>query len=453
MITIKKSKSLLSDTVEGYEGIEPCIVTALALGANIFIEGKHGIGKSVLGKTLGQAMDSSGRGFRFYDAPKANMITIGGLPDMDRSSKTGSLEFIESNQSIWGTKVILVDELPRADKEKQNYWLEILEERAFQGRPINYDMAIATGNLATYKGNFDLDLALKSRFLFWLPAPSFDQVDSNDVVSMIRLNLDGGRPPIGETGKRVADAIDSIREKYAANMKNDALVDQVSTFIGTFIQFVKDKISGHHELAESGEAYIPPREFASHMIHSILGLKAYFDHMEVNDALRLAGQYTVKYVIETRHAAAGVEFTNICNMAWRQLGGLLVGEVDSPEGRIKYKFASAISAPQKIEFWRNHLNEAINALNDADLTNMTGETLQQVNQESVGLIGPLWHIMNGDNRTAHVANEIFGCMYTELARKLLIGRYDAQSGYAKLWGKYQGVDTLNSDQVADILGA
>jgi hypothetical protein len=446
-------KSLLSETVEGYEEIEPCIITALALGANIFIEGRHGTGKTQIGKTLGQAMDKSGRGFRFFDAPKAGMISIGGLPDMEKSSRTGNLEFIESKQSIWGTKILLVDELPRADKEKQNYWLEIFEERTFQGKPVNYDMAIATGNLATYKGNFEMDLALKSRFLFWLPAPDFQQVDSNDVVSMIRLNLEGGRPPIGETGEKVAIAINAIRDNYANNMKNDALVDQVATFIGTFTQFIKDKISDNHTLVESGEAYIPPREFANHMIHAILGLKAYFNYMKVGEALRLAGQYTIKYVIETRHAAAGTEFTNICNIAWRQLSGLLVGEVDSPEGRIKYKYASAISSPQKIEFWKSHLNEAIRSLNDADLTNMAGETLQQINKESVGLIGPFWHIMRSDDKTAHIANQTFGCMYTEVDRKLLAGRYNPESGYAKLWDKYKLADTLTADQVADILSA
>lgn len=448
-----KKNSLLDQTVEGYTEIEPCIITALALNANIFLEGKHGIGKTVLGRILGQAMDPGGRGFRPYDAPKANMITIGGLPDMERSSKNGSLEFIESKQSIWAAKIILVDELPRADKEKQNYWLEIFEERAFQGRPINYNMAIATGNTCTYKGNFDLDLALKSRFLFWLPAPSFDQVVSDDVVAMIKLNLADGRPPVEETGVRISEKIEDIRQRYAENMQNDALVDQVSSFIGTFVQFVKSKIAANHELAESGEAYIPPREFANHMIHAILGLKAYFDSVGSNESLRLAGQNTVKYVIETRHAAAGESFLNICKMAWRQLNGLLVNEVDSDEGRLKYKYASAISAPQKVEFWNTNLDVAVSALSNADLTNMTGETLQQINQDSIGLIGPFWNTMKRNVETEHVANQIFGSMYTELARKLMLGREDATSSYVNVWNKYQGADSLSSDQVAEILGA
>lgn len=453
MNTVVRKKALLSSIVDGYEEIEPAIITALALNANIFFEGKHGIGKSILGRTLGQAMDQSGRGFRSYDAPKAGMIAIGGLPNMGASEKTGELEFIQSKQAIWGAKVILVDELPRADKEKQNYWLEIVEERTFNGKPVNYDMLMATGNTATYKGNFDLDLALKSRFLFWLTAPSFDTVTSDDVIRMIKLNLKGGRPAISEVGEMIATALVEIRQKYQENMDNTDLVDQVSAFIGTFTQFLKDKIQANHELAENGEAYISPREFANHMVHAILGLKAYFDYMGMSESLKLAGQHTIKYVIETRHAAAGLAFVDICTIAWRQLSGLLVGEVDTPRGKIQYKYASAISPQQKVAFWRSHLADAIDALENPELTTMTGDTLQQIRKEAAGLVAPFWHAMKSDPRTEHVANEVFGAMYTDIARKLLAGRNEAGSSFAPLWNKYQGHNGLTSDQVAEILEA
>ena len=36
----------LNTIVKGYDEIEPCIIAALALRANIFLEGKHGIGNN-----------------------------------------------------------------------------------------------------------------------------------------------------------------------------------------------------------------------------------------------------------------------------------------------------------------------------------------------------------------------------------------------------------------------
>lgn len=445
-----KKRSLLGGIVYGYDDIEPCIITGLMLKSNIYLNGKHGIGKTILGQVLGKAIDESGRGFRYYAADKAGLVTIGGLPDMVRSEKVGKLQFMETDQAIWGAKVILVDELPRADKERQNYWLEILESRTYNGLPCKYDMLIATGNDNTYRGNFDMDLALKSRFLFWLTAPTFDQVDSDEVIEMIKLNL-GGRASINETATRLAEALVEIREKYEQSMTNHDLVDQISTWIGTYIQFVKNKVNGNSELCQNGEAYIPPREFAVHMMQAILGLKAYFDYMGIPESLRLAGQYTVKYVIETRHAAAGIEFTNICSMAWRQLSGMLIGAIDTPEGKLKYKFASAISAPQKVDFWRSHLADAIHSLQNADLTNMAGDTLQQIRQESMGLIGPFWHIMKADDKTAHLANEISGFMITEIARKLLEGKDVPSGNYGRVWERFKDIHTLNPEHVSEIL--
>jgi MoxR-like ATPase len=442
---------LLRDIVHGYDEVEPAVITALALRTNIFFEGRHGIGKTMLGNTLGRAVDETGRGFRHYAADKANIITIGGLPDMERSSKTGRLQFMETDQSIWGSKIILVDELPRADKERQNYWLEILEQKTFNGLPVDYHMAIATGNLSTYRGNFDMDLALKSRFMFWLPSPSFEYVESNDVMTMIKMNLIGGRPTLSQVGTRINEALADIKAKYEASQTDADLTTQVSTWIGTFVQFVQGKVSGHAELSKNNDAYISPREFAVHMPRALLGLKAYFDHMGIPESLKLAGQHTVRYVIESRHASAGEEFTNITKMAWRQLSGMLVGRVDTPDGKLRYKFASSISAPQKMEFWREHIVNAVQVLPDADITNMAGDTLQQIRADSIGLIGPFWHVMKGETKTQHLANEVESFMITELARKILDGKTNPLGVNGKLWGKYQGHDYLQSHEVAEIL--
>lgn len=452
MISISKKRSLLGKIVSGYDDIEPAIITGLMLGSNIYLSGRHGIGKTILGQVLGKAIDESGRGFRYYAADKAGLIDIGGLPNLELSQKTGRMEFILTDQSIFGAKVVLIDELPRADKERQNYWLEVLESRTFKGLPCKYNMCIATGNDSTYKGNFDMDLALKSRFLFWLPAPSFEQIDSNEVVEMINLNL-GQRASIDDVASRLKEALAEIRANFEKDIANATLVEQVATWIGTYTQFVKSRINANAELSQNGEAYIPPREFAVHMVNAIFGLKAYFDYMGMPESLRLAGQYTVRYVIETRHAAAGVEFTNICAMAWKQLSGMLIGAVDTPEGKLKYKFASAISAPQKIDFWRSHLVDATTVLQSADLTNMAGDTLQQVRQESIGLIGPFWHIMKANAATGHIASEVEGLMITEVARKLLDGKDNPSGNYGRVYEKFKDSHVLFPEHVSEILDA
>lgn len=445
------NNSILSKIIFGYEEIEPCIIAALALKRNIAIIGPHGVGKTQISKLLAKAVDETGCGFRYFSADKAGMIHIGGFPDMEKSSKSGRFELIKTDRSIFGGKVIVIDELPRADKERQNYWLEVLEEGTFQGIPIAYDMAIATGNDSTYTGNFKLDLALKSRFLFWLPAPSFKQVESNDVIEMIKLNIEDSGDRLNEAAVELRDLLVEIRKLMKKYEKDKKLTEQLQMFIGTFTQFLKDKVATNAKLSENPESYVSPREFANQMYYGMIGLGAYFAAIGYSNPFQHAGKYVVKYTIETRHAAAGVEIVNICNLAWKQLSNMLIDGVDTPEGSLKWRFACAINANQKIEFWKQYLDEATKVLSDADLTNMSGDTVQQVRKENIGQLGPCWHIMKASPKTQHVAAEIEGFMITEIARKLLHGKEFVGSPCAKLYEKFRQVDTLQPSHVTEIL--
>lgn len=441
----------LRNLVHGYDELEPCILTAIALRRNIFMSGAHGIGKSTLGKLLAKAVDETGNGFRYFSADKANIITLGGLPDIEATKKSGTMAFAKTDKCLWGAKIILADELPRADKERQNYWLEICEEKSFQGIPIGYETLIATGNDVTYKGNFDLDAALASRFIFWLPTPKFDDIQSEDVKSMIGLNI-GNRRDLTKTAHDIRDLIQLMRDKIDEYLADEKLVDQVSTFIGVFTQWVKEKISYNKELSENPDSYISPREFANQLIYAIFGLNSYYDLHGYENSLQEAGAKAIKYVIETRHAAAGIEFTNICNMAWKQLQGMLCTKLDTPEGNLKWLFAASITPSQKVSFWREKIDEAVKVLNAGDLTFMTGETLQQIRQDDVQQIGPFWHLMMKDDKTKHIGREIEGYMITEVARKLLTGKASAPGNEEFiLYNKYGNVETLSPSQVAEIL--
>jgi MoxR-like ATPase len=449
--TISKSRSILSKVVEGYEDIEPCIIAALAMRERIFLVGPHGNGKTVLTKTLARAVDDSGRGYRIFHADKADMISIAGIPDMEHWGKSGRPTFLPSTTAIWGGKVILVDELPRANKERQNYWLEIIEERTFNGLPIDYDTLMATGNDATYQGNFKFDLALLSRFMFVLPAPKFQDVESDTVAAMIKLNLDGGRD-VKALSEDLKETIQFIQNKVLEYRKNEAVMDQLITFCGTFTQFLKDKISADNEMANNQETYICPREFAFHFINALLSLGAYYEHQGLEHKFRRAGEDTIKYVFKTRHAGAGDKFQNICDIGWRQLSNMLVDGIDTPAGKMRWKFASAINASQKVTFWRQYLTEVCKVWDLDEITHMAGDTLQQIHKESVGQIGPFWHIMKQEQKVAHVATQVEGFMLTEVARKLLRGYGDPSSKEVELYNKYKNHVVLKPENVSEIIG-
>lgn len=449
---IRKTASSIKYILSGYEGIEPCIITALALRQNIFVVGPHGNGKTTLAKTLARVVDKTGRAWRIYHADKADLITIGGLPNLEKWGVSGEPSFLASRNAIWGAKVIVVDELPRADKTKQNYWLEIAEDRTFQGVDINYDMLIATGNDATYHGNFKFDLALLSRFMFVLPAPKFDQITSDDVIEMIRLNNAGGTKDVAQLASNLHELIENMRKRVDGYRQNKAVMEQIETFAGTFVQFLKDKIAGDEELAKNPDAYTCPREFAVHFINAILGLGAYYEEQGYKDKFKLAGNDAVKYVFESRHASAGEKYLNICGMAWRQLSNMLVDGVDTPAGKLRWQFASAISSPQKMAFWRKHLVEACNVWDSGEITTMAGDTLQQIRKEAIGQVGPFWFIMKQEPKVAHIGQQIEGFMITEVVRRLLVGQSDPASKEAVLYNKFKDTAILKPQDVSEIIG-
>ena len=450
MNVINSNRSILNNVVVGYTNTEPCFITSLALKENLFIIGAHGNGKTTLGKTLSMASDPSGDGFRYFSADKAGLINIGGLPDMEQSRVNGELSFIPNNNTIFGANVVVVDELPRATSELQNYWMEVLEEGTFQGKPTSHDMIIATGNDKTYSGNFKFDLALLSRFLFVVPAPSFTDISADEVVDMVKLNSRGGRDT-STVASSIQDLIGRMRVKIDEFWQDRDLLDQLEQFIGAFTQFVLDKVGSNRELADNPDAYFSPREYAHHMIHGLIGLYAYFTEMGVPRPLFHAGQYAVRYIVEQRHVGAGEAFVQICNTAWRQLAGMLTDNIQTPAGKLNWKFATALTAPAKVGFWRNNLPQIESTIDVAESTVMASETLRQIHNESPGQIAPFYSIMRSSTHFKHIAMEVEGLIATEVTRKLLLGKADPNRLEHRLWNQFHNALSLTQSHVAQIM--
>jgi MoxR-like ATPase len=451
--TIPKSQSILEKIVGGYHKIEPCVVVAAALRHNIYLEALHGVGKTTLGKVLGRTIDETGRGFRYYSADKAGLIDIGGFPNMAGAEKTGKFEFIKTDRSIFGANIVVIDELARANTERMNYWMEVLEERSFQGIPCDYTLAIATGNPATYKNSRKLDAALKDRFLFWLPCENYETVEPSDVRSMIALNRRSSGRNLQSIATELDEVIVKTRQEYEILIEDDDLFEQMSTFVSAFIPHIKDKVMGSTELRENLAAWTSPRTFAAQLPIAIVGLCAYFRVMGYPNPLQLAGEYAVRYNIQTHHSEAGPEFIDICNKAWRQLSGMLVEGINTPEGKLHCGFASALSARQKVDFLQREIANVCQHLDDLEITRITGDTLNQATSEDISQVGPLWKVLKDHPKTKHVADQVRGFVITDIARVLMHGSYPdcTDSKMQMMASKYAKADRLNSLQVSEIL--
>lgn len=448
---------ILSKAVLGYNQIEPILLSCLARKFPVCIQGRHGLGKTTLGRLMAEAIAPNHNGFRYFSCDKANLIILGGLPDVEKSKQTGSIEFIPSKISIWDADVILADELPRANKEAQNYWLEITENQTFFGKPISQNkfMLIATGNDQTYSGSFKFDIALKSRFYAWIPAPDFDTIESNEIVHMIGMNRDRQNENLltKQVATELRNKIDAINVKYGELIQNEVLCEQVSRFIGTFFQLLKAEIAKDDELRKHEDSYIPPRSFAYQFPELVFALAAYFYTENHGQPLIEAANQAIRYNVITRHAAAGPKIESIASTVFRNIKGLLTAATNTPEGKLDVRYASSISPEAKLTFWQSSVKDCMQHWTQNKLISTLGETLQYIKQTNFGLIGQFWSLCRQNTVTEQVANEVEGTIITEIAHKISSNSNarDYNSPEYRLAEKFKNFTALNSQQISEIL--
>jgi len=271
---------MLEGLVIGWQEIEPVFLVNVALNKPFILLGKHGTCKTTCAKEIAKIYGK--KSFRFYDATKDDLISIAGIPIPQKLAK-GRLEFSEHDRSIWHAKVIVIDELTRANRENQNLWLEILEEKTCFGKKLGYEVLIATMNPESYAATFKLDEALLDRFYAVIPVPDLQKGTTSEVFKqVIQLNLKEQNLNIKET-KRL---IEKIRKTYNALVNNKDIIDAINEYVSNYIEILLKKI----------ECYISPRK-AIHLVEEILGLGAYFLTQNKEDFLNSAAQKVLIHVL------------------------------------------------------------------------------------------------------------------------------------------------------------
>lgn len=174
----------------GWEEYEKPILSYLLLGGSILLVGEHGTSKSRLARKLADALGVSSAK---YDASKDSWDYIVGFPDpaklMNIELRENSLgiPIIETATSIWGKRFLLVDELNRCSVDMQGQWLEVILDQTLMGQPIGSKWIVSAMNPG-YIGTNPLDMALVSRFLYFIQVPKATMMTENNLHHMLDLN-------------------------------------------------------------------------------------------------------------------------------------------------------------------------------------------------------------------------------------------------------------------------
>ena len=196
----------IGKVVVGQEGTLSGLVAALLVRGHVLLEGVPGVAKTLLVKTLAQALDLQFGRVQF--TPDLMPSDVTGQLVLDRATAEG-MRFREG--PIF-TNLFLADEINRTPPKTQSALLEAMEERQVTAEGIARELpdpfvVIATENPVEHEGTYPLPEAQLDRFMFKLLVgyPTFEQ--ETEILARHNRGLDP-HDVVAAGVRPVADAAD-----------------------------------------------------------------------------------------------------------------------------------------------------------------------------------------------------------------------------------------------------
>ncbi len=167
--TFERIRSEVGKVIVGQQMLIEHVLIALVAGGHVLVEGVPGLGKTLLVKTLAQALDL--RYARIQFTPDLMPADIIGT-NVVMADATGRRYFEFQRGPIF-TQVLLADEVNRATPKTQSAMLEAMQEHAVTAAGVSYALeepffVLATQNPIEMEGTYPLPEAQLDRFLFKL---------------------------------------------------------------------------------------------------------------------------------------------------------------------------------------------------------------------------------------------------------------------------------------------
>ena len=209
----QKLKAALSRRIVGQEAVIEQVFIAIAAGGHSLLEGVPGLAKTLLVKSLADAMHLSFRRIQF--TPDLMPADITGTEIIEENRSTGQRErrFLEGPLF---SNIVLADEINRTPPKTQAALLEAMQERQVTVGRQRHTLpdpffVLATQNPIEQEGTYPLPEAQQDRFMFkvFVKYPSF--VDEFEIA---RRTTAGGTTEIRPvlTGAEIKSLQETVRE-------------------------------------------------------------------------------------------------------------------------------------------------------------------------------------------------------------------------------------------------
>jgi len=163
-------KSEIGKVIVGQEAIVEEMLVAMLAGGHCLLEGVPGLAKTLMVRTLAQALDLSFRRIQF--TPDLMPTDILGTEVLEEDHTTGR-RFFKFNKGPLFANIVLADEINRTPPKTQSALLEAMQEFAitYGGQTYQLDrpfFILATQNPIEQAGTYPLPEAQLDRFLLYI---------------------------------------------------------------------------------------------------------------------------------------------------------------------------------------------------------------------------------------------------------------------------------------------
>ena len=225
-------KRRLGERIIGHGDVIDQLLTALFAGGHGLLEGVPGIGKTLLVRTLADAIDGTFKRIQFTPDLMPADVTgtmvlyhgVGGAGGV--GGVEGGREFRFRPGPVF-TNVLLADEINRATPRTQSAMLEAMEERQVTAdatsRPLpDPFFVLATQNPLEMEGTYPLPEAQLDRFLYKIHVGQPTEAELAEIIDLSSQPPGEPRPPVTHAGE-VAEMIALTRDVV--------ITDEVRTLI------------------------------------------------------------------------------------------------------------------------------------------------------------------------------------------------------------------------------
>ena len=208
--------------IVGHAEIVENVLICLFAGGHVLLEGVPGLGKTLLVRTLSEALSLQFRRIQF--TPDLMPADIIGTNIVMEDAATGKRTFEFQKGPIFA-QIILADEINRATPKTQSAMLEAMQEHSVTSGGTLYKLpqpflVLATQNPIEQEGTYPLPEAQLDRFFFKLLVPYSNRREIAEILNRTTAGNDATAQPV-VSAEQITAARDLVRRVVIADHVQD----------------------------------------------------------------------------------------------------------------------------------------------------------------------------------------------------------------------------------------